>query len=138
MAPPTDSRLWPFVPWCCNEKTSNALKCQKLKKVPENLVYAVQGTKPILFGPENKKTIRNVVWHFGRKQKYIVFHTRNPILCQYLWQDQTTAYLFSEKYCTFSWISIISWNQWIQMSIMFEGSVTLGNYFLLSWLIFMI
>ena len=27
----------------------------KLKKVPENLVYAVQGTKPILFGPENKK-----------------------------------------------------------------------------------
>ena len=68
--------------------------------MPENLVYAVQGTKPILFGPENKKTIRNVVWHFGRKQKYIVFHTRNPILCQYLWQDQTTAYLFSEKYCT--------------------------------------
>ena len=27
----------------------------KFKKVPENLVYAVQGTKPILFGPKNKK-----------------------------------------------------------------------------------
>ena len=120
MAPPTDSRLWPFVPWCCNEKTSNALKCQKLKKCLKIwfMQFKVLNQFYLVLKTKNNKECGMTFW---KKTKDVVFHTRNPILCQRL--NQTTAYLFSEKYCTFSWISIISWFQWIQMSIMFEGSV---------------
>ena len=58
----------------------------KLKKVPENLVYAVQGTKPILFGPENK-TKKNS----QECCKCMTFSKKSKKWCNFLYKKPDTC-----------------------------------------------